>query len=225
MKSQNFKRKGRKSFTQRTQINTYMDTFVKFKHYFLIVIFFVFSLCSIYAQEEKTSNKTSKSGHKKEIFAFGPKLSINFANERMCSEEYMAGADLGLFFRISPGRLYFQPEINYQIRNVLERKDLWNIHNISKYRSHHIDVPVLIGVKVVNLRLLKFRVFAGPELCFRLKDQLSRKNFQLGFQAGLGFDIWRFTIDASYSFLGYIQPRISTTHSNIFKLGLGFKCF
>jgi len=202
-----------------------MATLIKFKHYLFIVIFFVFSLCSIYAQEEKSPKNPSKCGSKKEIFTFGPKLSLNFANEKSFSSEFLAGADLGLFFRISPGRLYIQPEINFQIRNILEEIDKFPQITKSKFRTHHIDVPVLIGVKIINLNFFKFRIFTGPEICFRLKDQQIEKNFQLGLQAGLGFDIWRFTIDASYSFLGHIQPRITKTHSNIFKLGLGFKCF
>ena len=198
-----------------------MPTIRKYKFYLLLVFFLIFSSNIVYTQNEKTP----KCKPKKEIFAFGPKLSMNFTHEKIVSKEFSAGADLGLFFRISPGRLFFQPEINYQIRNMVEKMDLFPMMVEYKVRTHHIDVPILIGVKAVDLKLFKLRFFVGPEVCFRLKEPQKEKNFQLGFQVGLGLDIWRFTIDASYSFLGHIKPKIKDANSNILKIGLGFKCF
>jgi len=197
-----------------------MNTILQIKHFFFIILIIVISLSYVYGQkEEKTKCKS-----KKEIFAFGPKVSINFTKSKnnVFPKKYGTGADLGLFFRLSPLRLYIQPEIIYQIRNT-DFNDIWN--NTEIFETHHIDIPIFIGIKAINFKLIKLRFFAGPEFNIRLKNNgLSYYGYQLGFQAGLGLDLWRFTIDAGYSFLGHVCTN-NKIYSNMFKVGVGFKCF
>jgi len=192
-----------------------MSTIVKIKYYLLFgVIFFIFSLCNICAQNESKSNKN--------LFAFGPKLSINFTKDNRfyeSKEEFVPGADLGLFFRFNIARLYIQPEVNYVIRKH-SLDDLWI--DAAKKETNYIGVPLLVGVRAVDFRNFKIRFFTGPEFNFALAKPFE-SYFQLGFQAGLGFDIWRFTIDAGYSFLAYTGWR--KLNSNIFRVGIGFKCY
>jgi len=189
-----------------------MQTILKRKHIFFIIVFFIFSV-NLFAQQEKSPPKAVKN----EIFAFGPKISINITNEWMqkhLNTEFLPGADLGLFFRFSIFRFYLQPEINYVIRN----------QNANEYKSHHLDIPILIGLKAIDFKQFKVRLFVGPEFCTKFKDHISKNDFQMGLQAGLGVDIWRFTFDAGYSFLGNVHPH-TKGHNNIFKVGVGFKCY
>ncbi|MCL1968428.1 MAG: PorT family protein [Bacteroidetes bacterium] len=196
----------------------------KTKHIFLVFIFFCIFLSITYAQKENNSQKRSQ----KEFFAFGPKISINITNEWIHQKgytEFLPGADLGLFFRFSISRLYLQHEINYVIRNQSNTRGYVTFPcPTNEYKSHHLDIPVLVGVKAIDFKLFKIRFFAGPEFCVKFKDHISKNDFQLGFQLGSGVDIWRFTIDASYSFLGNIHPNFSG-HNNIVKVGVGFKCY
>ena len=190
-----------------------MQTILKKKHIFFIVILFVFSVCNLSAQQEKSPKKDNKN----ENFAFGPKISINITNNWQSKHqktEFLPGADLGLFFRFSIFRFYLQPEINYVIRNQKE----------NEYKSHHLDIPILFGLKVIDFKQFKIRLFVGPEVCVKFKDHISKNDFQMGLQAGAGVDIWRFTFDAGYSFLGNVHPH-SKGHNNIFKIGVGFKCY
>ena len=201
-----------------------MRATLKIKHYLLfVVILFSISLCNVYAQQEDTQ----KSRSKKEKFTFGPKVSVNFSNQwvdKMFKTDFLPGADMGLFFRFSPGRVYIQPEIYYAIRNQ-RVVDWWDfVIEPTRHTAHHIGVPILVGVKAIDFRLFKLRFFVGPEFSLELPSNLNDIRYQLGFQAGLGFDIWRFTIDAGYTFLSYIPNRVDI-YSNIFKVGLGFKCF
>jgi len=200
-----------------------MRAILKFKHYLLfVVIFFYISLCSVCAQQEDTQKNKSK----KEFFAFGPKYSVNFSNEwlpQRITTDFLPGADLGLFFRFSPGRIYIQPEVFYAIRN--QTFTVWSDPSfLATIRTHHIGMPILVGVKAIDFRLFKLRFFIGPELSVSLGNRLMDPIFQLGFQAGLGFDIWRFTIDAGYTFLSDI-PQHRDAYGNILKVGVGFKCF
>jgi hypothetical protein len=192
-----------------------MQTILKRTHIFLIAILCIFSVCNLSAQPHR--EKSPKKDTKSELFAFGPKISVNITNEWMrkhLSTEFLPGADLGLFFRFSIFRFYIQPEINYVIRK----------HNHDEYRSHHLDMPLLAGIKVIDLKQFKIRFFIGPEFCTKFKDHVTKNDFQMGLQAGLGVDIWRFTVDAGYSFLGNIHPS-RKGHNNIVKIGVGFKCY
>jgi len=193
-------------------------------------VFFVLALCIFFTSmlNAQSSDKPPKCKGKKEVFTFGPKVSVNFSNEKISSiqsSKFLPGADLGLFFRLSIARLYIQPEISYLVRNTQGTiPDI--IGGVVHSDTHHIDIPVLVGIKVVNLSFFNLRAFAGPDFCFKIKDEVLQKQFQLGFQAGLGFDIWRFTIDASYSFQGNLVPSVKKAgHNNVFKVGVGFKCF
>jgi len=193
-------------------------------------VFFILALCIFFTTmlSAHPSDNPPKSKSKKEPFTFGPKISVNFSNENgssIQSSKFLPGADLGLFFRLSISRLYIQPEISYLVRNT-EGTIPDIIGGVIHSHTHHIDVPVLVGIKAVNLSFFNLRAFAGPDFCFKIKDDVLQKQFQLGFQAGLGFDIWRFTIDASYSFQGNLVPSVKKgVHNNVFKVGVGFKCF
>jgi len=201
-----------------------MHTILKFKHCLLFaVIFFLISLGNVSAQQQK---KSSNSSSEKEFFVFGPKLSVNFTQDNLFSFktiEFVPGADLGLFFRFNIARFYIQPEVHYVIRK----------HNVylilqdgaefqSKTQTNYIGVPLLAGFKIIDLKLFKLRTFIGPEFNFALREN-SKDYFQVGFQVGVGVDIWRFTVDAGYSFLAYTGWK--KTQSNVFKVGVGFKCF
>jgi len=199
-----------------------MHTNVNVKHIFFVAIIFIISLCNGHAQSDNSSNCSLK----KEIFTFGPKISVNIAKNEISSfpNKFLPGTDFGLFFRISPTRFYIQPEINYHIRNKEIYQDEFNTTTV-KFKAHHIDIPILFGIKVIDLKVFKVRFFAGPEFNVRLKDSsIDRNNYQLGLQAGLGFDLWRFTVDASYSFLGYLDAH-QKRQSHVFKVGVGFKCY
>jgi len=191
-------------------------------------VFFVFALCIFSTSIMFAhSDNPPKCKSKKEPFTFGPKISVNFSNERISSiqsTKFLPGADLGLFFRLSISRLYIQPEISYLVRNI-EGTVPDIINGVIHSDTHHIDIPVLVGIKAVNLSFFNLRAFAGPDFCIKIKDEVLQKQFQLGFQAGLGFDIWRFSIDASYSFQGNLAPSVKKKHNNVFKVGVGFKCF
>ena len=87
-----------------------------------------------------------------------------------------------------------------------------------------LQVPVLIGFNVVDLDLITLRAQVGPTANFVLRsqtlfdetytigeqqaqientttdEQFDTKSINWGVQAGLGVDIWRFTLDVNYNF-------------------------
>lgn len=141
----------------------------------------------------------------------------------------------GLFGRVTSGRLYLQPEILYfKTSNVFsasvtpeenENSLIDDAHVNVTLNQMNLQVPVMIGIKLIDLDLITLRAQAGPTANFVLKSQtLFDKIYSLdgeqpetetyetdeefdpetiawGLQAGLGIDVLkRFTLDVNYSF-------------------------
>jgi hypothetical protein len=128
------------------------------------------------------------------------------------SNNLQNGFHLGLYMRM--GRtLYIQPEalfnyyncsstINYENKNIFENK---------KYQINTLDVPVLLGGHLVNTNMFKMRVMAGPKFSFNIGSTLAEtfgdvesltqalRDTRLGLDCGVGFDIWRITLDVRYN--------------------------
>ena len=142
----------------------------------------------------------------------------------------------GLFGRVTIGRIYVQPEVLYfKTSNVfdatvtgVESDNLFNLPtganlNLTLNRMN-LQVPILLGVNIIDLDLITLRAQVGPTANFVLKSQTlydktytiggqhaelenttSDENFDpktiaWGLQAGLGVDVWRLTLDVNYNF-------------------------
>jgi opacity protein-like surface antigen len=158
------------------------------------------------------------------------KLSYEKANIK---SDFANHFTVGLFGRVSSGRLYVQPEVLYfKTSNVFSAtvtpEDNGNLiedaHVNLTLNQMNLQVPVMIGIKVIDLDLITLRAQAGPTANFVLKSQtLFDKTYSLngdqpeedtntdeefdpksiawGVQAGIGVDVMkRFTLDINYSF-------------------------
>ena len=143
----------------------------------------------------------------------------------------------GLFGRVTVGRIYVQPEVLYfKTSNVfdghvtgVESNNLFNLPtgaNVSlTLNQMNLQVPLLIGVNVIDLDLITLRAQVGPTANFVLKSKtlydktytfngqqtdientttdqdFNPKSISWGLQAGLGIDVLkRFTLDVNYNF-------------------------
>ena len=143
----------------------------------------------------------------------------------------------GLFGRVTLGRLYVQPEVLYfKTSNIfeghvtgVESDNLFNLPtgaNVNlTLNQMNLQVPVMIGVNILDLDIVTLRAQAGPTANFVLKSQtLYDKTYTLdgqqseiantttdqnfdtkaiswGVQAGLGVDVLkRITLDINYNF-------------------------
>ena len=123
------------------------------------------------------------------------------------SNNLQNGGHFGIYMRL--GRTWYaQPEVLYNYFNYQS-----NINNIDyKYNIHTIDVPVLLGVHLVNTKIFKMRLMAGPKFNFNIGDlndnnitfetfTKEARNTRLALDCGLGFDIWRITLDVRYNLI------------------------
>jgi len=131
--------------------------------------------------------------------------TINNINYTNFTSPGKSGFDFGVFARLGGKRLYLQPELLYcqqkgQSSNALVTQDL-NIKTI--------QVPVLLGFKLINLKVASLRAFTGPSMSYVLTssnikmnlpnfDPKNFKNNIWNWQLGAGVDILKFTFDVRY---------------------------
>jgi hypothetical protein len=143
------------------------------------------------------------------------------------------GYNFGAFGRFGGSTLYLQPEFLYVVQNG--GFTVGSANDAIKMKS--IQVPVLLGLKVLDLKVASIRAFTGPAISFPTGYD-SDKNFKYNFnnsvwdyQLGAGVDVLNFTLDIRYSW--GLSKSINTsdissnfqTKANAFTVSLGFKIF
>ncbi len=123
--------------------------------------------------------------------------------------ENLLGYQIGAFVRIKSGKLYLQPEVVYNHRSTeLASFEGGNLD----FDIGTIDVPVLIGFKLIDAKVFNVRAFVGPEASFATSKNYT---YESGFkgdpinlddfndlswyvQAGVGVDLLFLTFDIRY---------------------------
>lgn len=123
--------------------------------------------------------------------------------------ENLLGYQIGAFVRIKSGKLYLQPEVVYNHRSTeLASFEGGNLD----FDIGTIDVPVLIGFKLIDAKVFNIRAFVGPEASFATSKNYT---YESGFkgdpinlddfndlswyvQAGVGVDLLFLTFDIRY---------------------------
>lgn len=163
------------------------------------------------------------------------KLSYDKANIKSDFSNHFTA---GLFGRVTVGRLYVQPEVLYfktsnvfdaHVVGVDENENLFNLPtgaNVNvTLNQMNLQVPILIGVNLIDLDLVTLRAQVGPTANFVLQSktvydqtytingeqadiantttdqEFNPKSISWGLQAGLGVDVLkRITLDINYNF-------------------------
>ncbi len=141
------------------------------------------------------------------------------------------GYNFGAFGRFGGEKFYLQPEFLYVVRN--EGFSGGSAYDAIKMKS--IQVPVLLGLKLIDLKLASIRAFTGPAISFSTGYE-SDKSFKYNFnnstwdyQLGAGVDVLMFTFDIRYewglskSFDTSSFGSNFTSKGNTFSVNLGFK--
>lgn len=177
------------------------------------------------------------------FFSVGPKVGTNHTNflskEHTFGKEGIQGYQAGAFLRLGMFKTYIQPEAYYKFKSTtfdINENSSGGSTNVSgQFKFHNIDVPLLIGRKIIDAKVFNLRAYAGPMVSFLLKDENSTKNYNpenydfnnkiWGGQAGIGVDIGNLTFDVRYqSKLSKISSLISGPESSI-HLSAGIKLF
>lgn len=136
---------------------------------------------------------------------------MNVKNIDGVKSKSKGGYLLGAFARIGGNKWFFQPELQYRVRTA-DFKFVDAIKDNVEIKYKTLDVPLQLGVNLLNLSVAKIAVHAGPVASFKLdestniKDTASSldkyfddyKSVVWGGQVGVSVDVLRFVIDLSY---------------------------
>lgn len=166
------------------------------------------------------------------------------------SGELANGFHAGVFARFDVGnKIYLQPELLYALQNKRYNLTLQDATNpsftVDKFVTFStIDVPVLVGYKIVDLKLFNLRAFLGPKFRLNAGSSLDFKNLSsgatlnenelkgefrnaaLGLEVGAGVDLFMFTIDARLNLIGDVYQAKWQTKPDLnsnFVISLGWK--
>ena len=176
-------------------------------------------------------------------FSLGVKGGVNFShlsvNDGRINSTALPGYQIGLWTRIGKG-FYVQPEaylgssgsnFDFQYNQANQ-----TVTESGKVRFTTLNVPVLLG-QSFGFSSLNFRLMAGPMFSYILnnnqnlsqnvqnayRDFGNYKNSTLGYQAGAGLDILKFSVDLRYEGgLTEVNPAYGQ-RQNLFHLSLGYK--
>lgn len=177
-------------------------------------------------------------------------------NMKSVDSELSNGFHAGAFARIGIDHLYIQPELLYAMGKKEYKVTYQDVANNNKVTYDKlvtistVDIPILVGYKIVDTKPFNLRAFAGPKLRFNAGSSLDFQNIsnsngsttmpnlqkdvkaaQLGLEGGVGIDVLMFTLDARYNLIGDMyQTKITDINIDkipvsTFVISLGWKFF
>ncbi|WP_316804288.1 porin family protein [Pedobacter nototheniae] len=161
---------------------------------------------------------------------FGLKAGLNYATlptslKGITDKKGKVGYNVGAFARVG-NSLYFQPELNY----VTFKSSYVYASNTYTPKFHQVNLPLMVGYKLINTEALNFRISAGPDVNYTLNKAegpsgFDYKKLNFGGVINAGVDIGNITIDAKYSRgITKINKGLDEK-SGLFNLSVGFKLF
>ena len=121
-------------------------------------------------------------------------------------DEVGVGFHAGVFFQAKMGGFFVQPEVLFNSSSATYRvNDFGNglVDQAFRENYRYLDIPVLLGLKFGPVRLGAGpvgHVFLSTDSELNQWDQY-REDFralELGYQAGIGLDIWKLVIDVRH---------------------------
>lgn len=166
-----------------------------------VLVLFLFSGISYAQNQSSTENQ-----EKKPTFWWGPKVGVDLLTptvkrddiETQIKSNYQVG-----FFLQFGRKFYIQPEFYYAIQK--EPGYTTNEMAVNEVTINTLKVPLMLGMRLINLKVISAHIMAGPSASFLLKESVTdptnprpKSNFAL--QAGGGIDLLGFiTLDVRYS--------------------------
>ncbi len=185
-------------------------------------------------------------------FSFGPVVGMNYSrmgtksideNVINLKNSSRIGLRVGMYSRMHYHKLYFQPEIIFSWKGGSSKYDLVSPANAvdQHIKITTMDIPLLFGYNFGE-NLLNFRIFVGPVISYTMSEKIlvttsgaellpeqkfNTKDATWSVTGGIGFDVWKFTIDLRYErALNDVSWNPSfKQHPGCFILSAGWKTF
>jgi len=109
-----------------------------------------------------------------------------------------SGFNIGFYGKLDLGPIYLRPELVY---TKTTSEYVLNTGSTEDYKVSKIDVPVLVGLKLIG----PLNIFAGPAFQYYLENDLKGLNFEdienefsIGINIGASIELGRLGIDVRY---------------------------
>ncbi len=123
------------------------------------------------------------------------------------------GFNIGLFAKADLGLFYIRPELLYSQYSITYKAE----GQSSDYKESKIDVPVLVGLRIIG----PLKLFLGPDFQFILNNDLDgfqfsdiENDFTVGGNIGLAVALGRFEVDLRYE-RGFSENEVAFINKNI----------
>lgn len=168
------------------------------------VLLVLISVSAVYSQDSTPPNGDAES-KKKHKFWYGPKVGLDLGRPTLNQEDIKAqlksNYQVGIFFQFGR-KIYIQPEFYYAFE-----KENRNISSAptEEVMVNSLKVPVLFGIKLVDIGIVSAHVMAGPMGSIFLEEskfdfEIMRKKIDYKLQLGGGVDLLGFiTLDVRYA--------------------------
>lgn len=152
------------------------------------------------------------------LFNLGVAAGVNVNHLSTSLPDYFSEANAGfrggVFARINIKRFHIQPEVNF---SMVGATGTFSEDPNRSYtaRANTLEVPVLLGYKIIDFKLINLRLQAGGYWAWNMTKSISvhdvafpqndttitskgGADFNGGIIVGAGLDIWRFALDFRY---------------------------
>jgi hypothetical protein len=171
----------------------------------------------------------------------GNKLTTNIDSVK---SQFNSGLHVGIFSRIGK-RFYFAPELLYTISGGMFN-DKGNVSTSGwnqKITLGSMDIPLLVGFKIIHTKFISWRVVLGPEASFVINKKIKDAETITGpitksdintanwfILAGTGIDVLFFSLDVRYQYgLNQMIKDAGNysfnTNNSLIAVSLGIKIF
>ena len=181
-------------------------------------------------------------------FALGIKIGYNASklstNLDSIKSDFNSGFHVGIFSRFGK-RLYVAPELQYTMSgSVFSSEGNLSLNNWKqKVKIGSLDIPVLVGLKIIHSDVLTWRIELGPQASFVVNKKISEetsvtgpikeadiKNMNWYLLGGTGIDILFLKLDVRYQYgLNDLIQDVGTSSFNsknqMWVISLGWKIF
>lgn len=181
-------------------------------------------------------------------FALGVKIGYN-ANKLTTDldsikDQFNSGFHIGVFSRFGK-RLYVAPEVQYSMSGGVftQEGNLSTSGWKQKIKIGSVDVPVLVGFKIIHSKVITWRIELGPQASFTVNEKVEDVNSVTGpiqesslssvnwyVLGGTGIDVLFMKLDIRYQYgLNQLIQDAGNyqfdTKNQLIAVSLGFKIF
>ncbi|HKL33958.1 MAG TPA: porin family protein [Tangfeifania sp.] len=173
-------------------------------------------------------------------FDLGLKAGLNTSKVTFDRDGYNSESivkyHVGAFGRLGFNRIFVQPEAYFSAKGG--EMDGSALDVATRFDYSTVDVPLLLGIKIIDGDRANFRIMAGPVFGFFTSSEIDNeeifepqyyKDSYIAFQYGIGADLYGFTLDLRMENTAsdiYQQPSSDLDGNNkTFMISVGYKIF